>query len=88
MSRRSALIRGCSIPRPSRGAARSIGPHLAFAPQLLQDEPDRLVADAWHCRPDVGEAEGGGHVAQDVLADTFLLRPRRPGPRPQSAKTA
>ena len=37
------------------------------------------LADAWHCRPDVSEAERGGRVTQDVLADALLLGPRGPG---------
>jgi hypothetical protein len=75
------LFGRCSIrdSRPGRGAACPVGPDLAFALQLLQDEPDRLVADAWHCRPDVGEAEDHERVAQDVLSDALLLRPRTPG---------
>jgi hypothetical protein len=43
---------------------------------LLQDEPDGLVADAWHGRPDLGKAESGWRVAQDVLADALLLGSR------------
>src|ERR1700722_18695015 len=69
---------GVRRPCPGRGAAGSVGPDLAFAPQLLQGEPDRLVADAGQRRPDVGKAERGGRVAQDVLADALLLRPRGP----------
>src|SRR5215471_13301235 len=65
---------GVRRPCPGCGAACSVGPDLAFTPPLLQDEPDCLVADAWHCRPDVGETEGGGCMAQDVLADALLDR--------------
>ena len=64
-----------SSPRPGRRAAGSVGPDPAFAPQLFQDEPDGLVTDTGHCRPDVGEAERGRRVAQDVLADALLLGP-------------
>src|SRR5712692_4862192 len=64
---------------PGRGAACSIGPDLAFAPQLLQDEPDGLVTDTWRCRPDVCEAERGRCVAQDVFPDALLLGPWGPG---------
>src|ERR1700728_3678315 len=75
------LLGGCGIrdPRPGGRAACSVGPDLTFAPQLLQGEPDRLVADAWHRRPDVSEAERGGRVTQYVLADALLLGPRGPG---------
>jgi hypothetical protein len=43
---------------------------------LFQDEPDGLIADAWHGRPDIGEAEPYWGVAQDVFADPVLLRSR------------
>ena len=77
------LFEVCGIPRPrpGRGAACSVGPDLALAPQLLQGEPDRVVTDAWHCRPDVSEAERGERVTQYVLADALLLGPRGPGGR-------
>jgi len=46
-----------------------------LVPELFQDEPDGLITDTWHRRPDVGEAEGVGCVPQDVLADALLLGP-------------
>src|SRR5260370_17290428 len=69
------LFGGCGIrdPCPSRGAAGSVGAHLALVLELFQDEPDRLVTDTWHCRPDVCEAERGRCVAQDVFTDALLL---------------
>ena len=69
--------------RPGSRAACSVGPDLAFASQLFQGEPDRLVADAWHCRPDVSEGECSGRVTQYVLADALLLGSRSPGGCPE-----
>src|SRR3981081_3685635 len=72
------LFVGCGIryPSPRCGAAGSVGPHLALVLELVQDEPDGLVTDAWNGRPDVCEAECGWCVAQDVLADALLLGSR------------
>jgi hypothetical protein len=44
--------------------------------ELFQDEPDGLVTDTWHGRPDVGKAEPDWCMAQDVLTDALLLGSR------------
>src|ERR1022692_2939296 len=69
------LFGGCSIrhPGPRCGAAGAVGPHFGLVLELFQDEPDGLVTDAWHGRPDVCQAERDWCVAQDVFADALLL---------------
>src|ERR1017187_5362466 len=65
--------RGIRHPGPRCGAPGSVGPHLALVLEVFQNEPDGLVANARHSRPDVGEAERDLCTTQDVLADALLL---------------
>ena len=65
-------------PGPRRGAPSAVSPRLALVLELFEDQPDGLVADTRHGRPDVRETERDGCAAQAVNADALLLA--EPGP--------